>query len=224
MTSASVFNCSKVLVNENCSLIESNVTNLDLTWNWLFKNCFIFETKTIGANRVIRNNVLGYFNMINLIYSNFYGFGIHCDCQYDSYGMIKLQCIMFLLMYCYETSIIMLLLLLLQYYFIVASSKRNSHFCVALVICYDYELTYNVSSNNINNTFNKYDLLNESYDNNECRIRWNKRNKKYKIMNNVIDSNIACLLVWIDDFNLIMANDNFAIQYRYFINIYLFCN
>ena len=109
MASASVFNCSKVLVNGNFSLIESILTNLDLTWHWLFDNCFIFETKTIGANRVILNNVWGYFNMINLIYSNFYGFGRHCDCHYDSYGMITLQGIMFLLMYCYETSIIILL-------------------------------------------------------------------------------------------------------------------
>ena len=134
-------------------MIESNLTILDLTWNWLFENCFIFETKAIEANMVIRNNMWSHFNRINLISGNFYGFGIHCYCEYDLYGVIALQCIMCLLMYWYETQIMILLLLLLPYRFIVMSSKRNSHFRVTLVIYYDYGLIYNVPSNIINNTF-----------------------------------------------------------------------
>ena len=183
-----------MLVNEITSSIESNLTIFDLTWNLLFANCVTFETKAIGANMVIHNNVWGYFNTIDLILSIFYGLDIHCYYQYDLHGMITLQ-----LLYCCETRIMILLLLLLSYYFIVISSKRNSHFCVTFVICYDYELIYNVLSNNINNTINEYDLLNESSDNNEwifyCRCE-----------------------VWC---RIIIANGNCTIHLRYFI---CFCN
>ena len=147
MASASALNCSKVLVNGNFSLTESNLTNLDFIWNLLFANCFIFETKAVGTNMVIHNIVWGYFNKIDLIYSNFCELGIHCYRQYDLYGLITLQCIMFLL--------------LLPYCFIFISSKTNSYFCVILIICYNYGSVYNVLSNNINNTMNKYYLLNE---------------------------------------------------------------
>ena len=178
MASASVLNCFNVLTNANFSSIESNLTNMDLAWNWVFANCFIFETKAIGRNMAINNNVLGYFSKIDLVCGNFYVISMQHYWQYDLYAMIASQCMMYSLMN--ETSIV---ILVFHHYFIRISAKRTPLCCMTLVICCDYGLTCNVRSNNINN------LLNESFVKcifystygAWCRIRWNKTMKNIKL-------------------------------------------
>ena len=190
MASASVLNCSKVLTNANFSSIESNLTNMDLTWNWVFANCFRLETKAIGWNMAINNNVLSYFSKIDLVCGNFYGIVMQYCWQYDLYAMIALQCIMCLLMN--ETSIV---ILVLHYYFIFISAKRTPLCCMTLVICCDC----NVRCNNINNLLNKSFVKCIFYSTYGawCRIRWNKKDEKYKSINNMIgDLNIGYLLVF----------------------------
>ena len=114
MASAGVLNCFEVLINGISIMIESNLRNLDLTWNLLFGNCSIFEIKAIDRNMVILNKGWGYLNTIQQIYSKFYG------CQMPYYHA-----------YTYLSSITMITLLLIIM-MIVLLEQGNSYFWMLL--------------------------------------------------------------------------------------------
>ena len=207
-------------------LVESILTNLNFSWKWLFSNSFIFETKASGWNMVISDKVWDYFNEIDWICSNFYGLGMHCY-QYNLYGyqnkntLTVLNCIIWIMsLSMHETRI---MILMLDYHFVFTSANRNSYF----VMSDDYGLFFNVQCENVIDTICKHNLLNTkcifySTYNSWCRIRWNKKDRKYKITDNTIgDLNIDYLLMFADNCNFVITNDHCMINYRYFINIYL---
>ena len=91
MASARVLKCFNVSVNGNASLIVSNPTIFDLTWNWEFGNLSIFETTSIGRNMAILDNAYGYFNTMNSILSSFYGFQFLSTMKFHQYKLCN-QC------------------------------------------------------------------------------------------------------------------------------------
>ena len=228
MVSRGVSICFQVLVNGFVILLESNLTNLNLTPKWLFSNSIRFETKAIGWNMVISDRLWDYFNKINWSCSNFCGLGLHyyqynCyEYQYNITIILKIkriQCRPSLLMH--ETSI---MILLLHYYF--------AYFWMALVIDHDSGLFCNVECTNINNRICKYNLMNKSRDNNKCIFystydagcgsRCDKKDEKSKTTDVMTgDLNIDYLVVAVDNCNFIMTNGDCVIIYGYFINIYL---
>ena len=148
MASAGVENCFEVLLNVISILIESNQRNLDLTWNWLFVNLSIFETKAIECNMVISNKVLGYLNTIDHICSKFYG----CDMHY-SHGYLKNIAMITLLAR---------IMILFHCYLISCFEQRNPYFWTLLEInTYDYEIIVcNVLCDNVNFTKNVIETIN----------------------------------------------------------------
>ena len=77
----------------------------DLTWNWVIHTFIILAATSFGYNMAIFHAMLGYFKMIDQILSNFYGFKILVNMNFDQYNwyeyqsnimiifVIKLQCI-----------------------------------------------------------------------------------------------------------------------------------
>ena len=121
MASVGVSNCFEVLVNGISMLIESNLRNLDLTWNLLFWKSSIFKTKATDCNLVITNNVCGYLSTIGQVCSNFYRFDIKSShgCPSNISMTTLLIRIMILLLYCY---------------WICSFKERNSYFWMLLTI------------------------------------------------------------------------------------------
>ena len=150
MVSAGVLNCFEVLTNGIVTLIDSNLRNLDLTWNWLFGNYSIFRHKAIEQYMVIFHKVWGYLNKIDHIYSNFYRRHIHNYHRYQSdIAMISLLIyearIMILLLYCYAICIL-------------KQNNSNSWMLLAINI-YDYGIICNVPCENVNCKTNVIDQI-----------------------------------------------------------------
>ena len=85
MASTGVSKCFKMLVNENASSIVSNPTIFDLTRNGPFSNSSIFETRAIGWNMAILDNVQGYFKAFNPICNSFYELDILLTINFPQY-------------------------------------------------------------------------------------------------------------------------------------------
>ena len=106
MTSVSVLNCFRVLLNGIVTLIGSNLTIFDLTWNQVFPNCARFEITAIEWITIISHIVWGYFKVISSILNNFYEFEFLFDLNYDQNNwyeyqthIIKAQLLILLSMY-----------------------------------------------------------------------------------------------------------------------------
>ena len=128
MALVSLLNCFKALVNEVNSLIESNLTKPDLTWNLMVPRFSIFKIIPIRCISAILHINWGYFNTFGAILSNFYDVDILLNVNYDDYNW-----------YQYESSIIMMpiilslmyeigtMMLLMYYCFMtmLTTAKRN---------------------------------------------------------------------------------------------------
>ena len=74
MTSVSVLQCFKDLINGYLSLIDSIPTNFVLTWNLTICQCAIFKTTMVTQYRMILGNNMGHETLINCILTNFHEF------------------------------------------------------------------------------------------------------------------------------------------------------
>ena len=125
---------------------------------------------------VIEHMVWGYLNIIDQVFSNFYGFNILFVINYDQYHwywceaniifMTKFQCIILILIrerriIISECSIVLLCRLLLLF----VSSEKKGFFRMTMVFNgYEYVITCNVAHVNSNCKNDKYNSPNESLE------------------------------------------------------------
>ena len=223
MASTSVLKCFKVLVNENASLIVSNPTIFDLTWTWPFSNSSIFETRAIGWNMVILDNVEGYFKAFNPIFNSFYELDILFTINFPQYQYQTSNIVIIMIMIKVQSLIIMYgtkIMIFLLYYYLYIFAKRKSYFWMIINrYDYDYGIVRKVVYKHFNDIYNLLSKVFKIHDymyNGWCRIRWNIKNTctKTKIINNAIAG------IFVTNLNFIAVNINCVIIYRYCIIIY----
>ena len=178
MASVSVSDCFQVLVNVISALIKLNLTIFDLTQNWVIHTCTILKTAAIGDILVILHVIWSYFEDINSILSNFYGFdiliGMNCD-EYNSYWFQSTiiscmkKCQYMILILTYNKSL-MNLVWLCYFLYILTWLKRKSQGCTTMTsrgYDYDFGIIFNLARKNLNCIIDKFNFLDELFDIND---------------------------------------------------------
>ena len=189
MALGSFLNCFKGFVNEMVSLIESNLTKLDLTWNLVFQIFSIFKTTAIGCIIPISHMNWGYFITFESILSIFYDVDILVTVKYDDFNLYRCESsiivMIMILSLMYEIGIMMLLMCYCCLT-MVTIAKRQLYFGMKMTINGYYRYDYGICNVLLcKNSIANY--ASDKYNFNDCIILCIKHGftkiKKIKLSN-----------------------------------------